>query len=121
MTSTFRVFEMLEPPPETPINNNEAPLRLERAGLTGWPDAAPNPTRWPTTPGWCPATTSTSWTMGESTNDFMMFLDATTWQCPCRDSGKWLPAAEAEAVPRMDNFLPEQGPSSYSPPAWLLP
>ncbi|KAF0895681.1 hypothetical protein E2562_014300 [Oryza meyeriana var. granulata] len=41
------------------------------------------------------------------------------WHCPCGDSGKWLPVAEA--VPRVDNFSPEQGPSNYSPPVWLLP
>ena len=38
---------------------------------------------------------------------------------PCRDTGKWLSAAEAN--PRVVEFLPEQAPSSYSPPAWLLP
>ncbi|KAL5202609.1 hypothetical protein ABZP36_013561 [Zizania latifolia] len=38
---------------------------------------------------------------------------------PFIDSGKWLTAADG--VPRVENFLPEQPPSDYSPPAWLLP
>jgi hypothetical protein len=49
-------------------------------------------------------------------DEFTVLLDGTGRRYPCRDSGKWLLGA-AEA----DNFLPEQAPSSYSPPAWLLP
>uniref|UniRef100_A0A0E0DT63 KIB1-4 beta-propeller domain-containing protein n=1 Tax=Oryza meridionalis TaxID=40149 RepID=A0A0E0DT63_9ORYZ len=49
-------------------------------------------------------------------DEFTVLLDGTGRRYPSRDSGKWLLGA-AEA----DNFLPEQAPSSYSPPAWLLP
>ncbi|KAL5214088.1 hypothetical protein ABZP36_003240 [Zizania latifolia] len=53
---------------------------------------------------------------GRLHDDGKMLRNATY---PCIDSGKWL--AAANAVPRVDNFLPEQRPSKYSPPAWLLP
>uniref|UniRef100_A0A0D9WJX7 F-box domain-containing protein n=1 Tax=Leersia perrieri TaxID=77586 RepID=A0A0D9WJX7_9ORYZ len=46
-----------------------------------------------------------------------MFEHRYTRQYPCRDIGKWL---SSEPIPSIDNFLPEQGPSSYSPPAWFL-
>uniref|UniRef100_A0A0D9WJW9 KIB1-4 beta-propeller domain-containing protein n=1 Tax=Leersia perrieri TaxID=77586 RepID=A0A0D9WJW9_9ORYZ len=40
-----------------------------------------------------------------------------THQYPCRDIGKWL---SSEPIHHIDNYLPEEGPSIYSPPAWFL-
>ncbi|KAL5230312.1 hypothetical protein ABZP36_029088 [Zizania latifolia] len=57
---------------------------------------------------------------GRLYNEGLMFMDPTNRHYPCSDSGKWRMVA-ADAVPRVDNFLPDQGPSNYSPPAWLLP
>uniref|UniRef100_J3M892 KIB1-4 beta-propeller domain-containing protein n=1 Tax=Oryza brachyantha TaxID=4533 RepID=J3M892_ORYBR len=56
---------------------------------------------------------------GRLYDELTKFTDDAERRYPCRDSRKWL--ASLEAVPRVDNFLPEQGPSDYSPPAWLLP
>uniref|UniRef100_A0A0E0A0U0 KIB1-4 beta-propeller domain-containing protein n=1 Tax=Oryza glumipatula TaxID=40148 RepID=A0A0E0A0U0_9ORYZ len=53
---------------------------------------------------------------GRLYGEVAMFRDPNLRQYPCRDSGRWL-ASAPEAVPRVDNFLPEQAPSNYSPPA----
>ncbi|KAG8079852.1 hypothetical protein GUJ93_ZPchr0007g5599 [Zizania palustris] len=41
-----------------------------------------------------------------------MFMDLSAWYYPCSDTGKWL---SAEPNPRIENFLPGQSPSNYSP------
>ncbi|KAG8079851.1 hypothetical protein GUJ93_ZPchr0007g4873 [Zizania palustris] len=48
----------------------------------------------------------------------MMFMDISAWNYPCSDTGKWL---SAEPNPRIENFLPGQSPSYYSPQVWFLP
>ncbi|KAG8068284.1 hypothetical protein GUJ93_ZPchr0005g15560 [Zizania palustris] len=64
-------------------------------------------------------------------NDGVYFLDdgrlqqgdttlITNRAYPCRDNGKCT-MATADAASRVDNFLPEQSPSNYSSPVWLLP
>uniref|UniRef100_J3M887 KIB1-4 beta-propeller domain-containing protein n=1 Tax=Oryza brachyantha TaxID=4533 RepID=J3M887_ORYBR len=126
---SFRVFEMVEPPPGTPINNEETPyawneleslggrmLFLARGCSKSYEVAS---YQWL---GFSDTIYFLDDGVDERTyNELKVFFDfdATEREYPCRDIGRWLPAVEAG--PRVDKFLPEQGPSNYSPPAWLLP
>ncbi|KAL6618754.1 hypothetical protein ACP70R_033893 [Stipagrostis hirtigluma subsp. patula] len=49
-------------------------------------------------------------------DDDILFRRADDRQYPCRDSGKWSNGPDPCAV----LFFPDEGPSSYSSPAWLI-
>uniref|UniRef100_A0A0D9WHW2 DUF295 domain-containing protein n=1 Tax=Leersia perrieri TaxID=77586 RepID=A0A0D9WHW2_9ORYZ len=106
-TSTFKVFEMVPPPPPgiTPISNDGA------SSFAGSYDAAKFP--------WIGFNEGVYFLDdGRLHNEGAMFLNPQFRQYPCNDSGKWMGEA---AVPCVDNFFPGRGPSNYSPPVWLFP
>ncbi|XP_040380506.1 uncharacterized protein LOC102703126 [Oryza brachyantha] len=121
-TAAFRVFEMVEP--------------QRRDSMCTWKELKSLGGRMLFVARGCSRSYEVADYPGAEFNDGVYFLDdgriyhegtlfrtrRDVWQYPCRDSGKWLPVAEAvPAPPCVDNFLPEQGPSIYSPPVWLLP
>ena len=48
----------------------------------------------------------------------VVYKDAAQRRYPCSDNGRWLGAPPPAEVERC---FPEQGPSNYSPPVWILP
>ncbi|KAL5202173.1 hypothetical protein ABZP36_013125 [Zizania latifolia] len=121
-TWAFRVFEMMELPQEA--TNNEVTFKY------AWNELASLDGRMLFLARGCSRSYEVVDYPGLEFNDGVYFLDEGRLQLgdrtsitdrayPCRDNGKWM--AAADAVPRVDNFLPEQSPSNYSSPVWLLP
>uniref|UniRef100_A0A0D9WHV4 KIB1-4 beta-propeller domain-containing protein n=1 Tax=Leersia perrieri TaxID=77586 RepID=A0A0D9WHV4_9ORYZ len=126
-TSAFEVFEMVKTRP-WPWNSNEAQYAWKEIEVGG---------RMLFVARGCSRSYDASDYPGAGFDAGVYFLDdgrlygesamfmpsvaasAPQFHCPLMDSGKWLPATEADT--RVENFLPEQGPSNYSPPVWLLP
>ncbi|KAG8068283.1 hypothetical protein GUJ93_ZPchr0005g15876 [Zizania palustris] len=120
-TWTFRVFEMTELPRDITGSEETQYAWKELASLDG---------RILFLARGCSRSYEVADYPGQEFSDGVYFLgdgrihdeniSMISFSYPCIDSGKWL--AAADAVPRVDNFLPDQLlPSNFSPRAWLLP